>query len=123
MFKINQDGSIFLTRGDAASIIVNATDSEGGPYTFTKGDVVRFMVFERNACNCVVLSKSVEVAEEMSEVMISLDGTDTKIGENVNKPKDYWYEVELNPDTYPQTIIGYDENGPKIFRVYPEGVQ
>lgn len=34
---------------------------------------------------------------------------------------DYWYEVELNPETEAQTIIGYDEDGPKIFRLYPEG--
>lgn len=40
----------------------------------------------------------------------------------VNKPTDFWYEVELNPDTAPQTIIGYDkETGAKIFRLYPEG--
>jgi hypothetical protein len=52
-----------------------------------------------------------------------LSKEDTKIGKKVNKPVDYWYEVELNPDTYPQTIVGYDEDGAKIFKLYPEGVK
>lgn len=123
MFKINQDASIFLTRGDIANIVVNVNDSGGEPYRFAKGDIVRFMVFEKNACNCVVLCKSVEVTEETTSVEIYLTGSETRIGEAINKPKDYWYEVELNPDTQPQTIIGYDEDGAKIFRLFPEGVQ
>lgn len=122
MFKINQDGSIHLTRGDVANIVVNVKNHDGEPYIFHKGDVVRFMAFERGACNCVVISKSVSVEEETSVVTIPLSGTETKIGEVIHKPKDYWYEVELNPETQPQTIIGYDENGAKLFRLYPEGV-
>lgn len=48
-------------------------------------------------------------------------GDETKIGEYISKPKEYWYEIELNPETYPQTIIGYDEDGPKVLILYPEG--
>ena len=54
-------------------------------------------------------------------VTISLSSTDTRIGEIINKPVDYWYEIELNPDTTPQTIIGYDADGPKILKLFPEG--
>ena len=54
-------------------------------------------------------------------VEIYLTEEDTKIGEVISKPKDYWYEVELNPDEEPQTIIGYDEDGAKIFKLFPEG--
>lgn len=122
MFKINQDGSIFLTRGDIANIVVSASDSEDEPYIFKKGDVVRLRVFEKSACNCVVISKSVEVTEEKTDVLIPLSSNETKVGKVINKPQDYWYEVELNPDTNPQTIIGYDEEGAKIFRLFPEGV-
>ena len=43
------------------------------------------------------------------------------IGEVINKPTNYWYEIELNPNTQPQTIIGYDEDGEKLFVLYPEG--
>jgi hypothetical protein len=78
-------------------------------------------VFEKKACNCVVLSKDFQAEAESQTVAITLTGQDTKIGEEISKPKDYWYEVELNPDTKPQTIVGYDEDGAKVFRLYPEG--
>jgi hypothetical protein len=68
-----------------------------------------------------VLEKDVTVEEETSVVSITLERTDTKLGGIINKPVDYWYEVELNPDTTPQTIVGYDSDGPKIFRLFPEG--
>jgi hypothetical protein len=55
------------------------------------------------------------------EVEIFLGEEDTKIGEVISKPKDYWYEVELNPFDHPQTIIGYDEDGAKVFKLFPEG--
>ena len=57
----------------------------------------------------------------MPQVEIFLHGAETKFGEVINKPVDYWYEVELNPETKPQTIIGYDEDGAKVFKLFPEG--
>ena len=122
MFRINEDGSIHLTRGDVANIVFDMTDSEGQPYVFAAGDVVRLMIFEKRSCDRVVLSKSVEAVEGATSVTISLSTEETRIGDVLNKPKNYWYEIELNPDTRPQTIIGYDENGPKIFTLFPEGV-
>lgn len=123
MFLINEDGSIFLTRGDIAVIDVRASKSDESEFIFKYGDVIRLKIFEKKRCDSVVLSKYVVVEDdETSVVTISLDKDDTKIGEVINKPKDYWYEIELNPETQPQTIIGYDSNGPKIFRLFPEGV-
>ena len=52
---------------------------------------------------------------------VMLTSKETKFGELIHKPKDYWYEVELNPMTTPQTVIGYDEDGAKVFRLFPEG--
>ena len=124
MFLINEDSSIHLTRGDIAVIDVRATNSDGGEHIFNHGDVVRLKIFEKKQCDSVVLSKKVIVEDdETSVVTIHLNKEDTKIGEVIHKPKDYWYEIELNPDTYPQTIVGYDSNGPKIFRLFPEGVK
>lgn len=120
MFAIKRDNSIHLTRGDIAVIQVSALD-DGDTYTFKPGDVVRFKVFEKNKCENVVLTKVVDVPAEVSTVDISLTSEDTKIGNIINKPVDYWYEIELNPDAMPQTLIGYDEKGEKIFRLYPEG--
>ena len=120
MFKVNDDLSIYLTRGDAVSITLNAQD-DGANYTFRAGDLVRFKVFEKKACHCVELQKDIRVESDTEAVVIALTGDETKIGNEISKPVDYWYEVELNPETQPQTIIGYDEDGAKVFRLYPEG--
>lgn len=121
MFSINSDYSIYLTRGDIASIEIGAKKSETEDYIFQTGDVVRFRVFEKKRCDNVVLQKDIKVEEETDSVVINLGRSDTKLGELIHKPKEYWYEVELNPDTTPQTIIGYDADGPKILMLFPEG--
>ena len=66
------------------------------------------------------MQKDFPVTEVTEKVFIYLDEEDTKIGEIISKHKDYWYEIVLNPDTVPQTIIGYDEDGAKVFRLFPE---
>jgi hypothetical protein len=121
MFVINADKSIYLTRGDIASIVVSASKANGEDYIFQIGDTVRFRVMEKKNCDDVILCKDVVIDSESLTVDIRLTGDETKIGETISKPDDYWYEVELNPDTDPQTIIGYDSDGPKIFRLFPEG--
>ena len=122
MFRINEDLSMYVTRGDVATFSVQAVNN-GEAYTFREGDVVRFKVFGKKDCSDVVLKKDTTVTEATATVEIALDGEDTKIGEVISKPTDYWYEVELNPDTYPQTIIGYDDDGAKLFRLFPEGAE
>lgn len=121
MFVIREDKTICLTRGDIANIVVSANLQDGKAYTFEAGDIVRFRVYKKRDCSSVVIQKETEVEAKTEAVTISLTKADTKIGEIINKPVDYWYEVEVNPDTEPQTIIGYDEDGEKIFRLYPEG--
>lgn len=122
MFKIDSTSKqISLTRGDVASIEVKANNEDGSAYEFKAGDVVRIKVFERKDCGCVVLQKDVLVEEANTSAMINLTSEDTKIGEIINKPTKYWYEIELNPDTYCQTIVCYDEDGEKVFMLYPEG--
>lgn len=120
MFVINEDKTMYCTRGDAAVFSVGANVG-GTAYTFRGDDVVRFKVFAKKDCSDVVLQKDVTATEGASEVEIALDGEDTTIGEVISKPADYWYEIELNPETHPQTIIGYDEDGAKVFRLFPEG--
>jgi hypothetical protein len=121
MFVIDKDTKqINLTRGDVAAILLDSIIDDK-PYTFKVGDVVRFKVFRAKDCNCVEMQKDTIVDKESSTVNISLSGEDTKIGELINKPTKFWYEIELNPDTNPQTIVGYDLEGEKIFMLYPEG--
>lgn len=121
MFKIDNDKTIHLTRGNIASIDVTANNDDGTNYIFQAGDVVRLNVFKNKDCGCIELQKDVTVEAETETVEVNLTGEDTRIGELINKPSKYWYEIELNPDTNPQTIIGYDIDGAKLFILYPEG--
>ena len=120
MLILNDDLSIYCTRGDCGEISINARIN-GEPSFFSAGDVLRLKVFEKKGCDTVVMQRDFTIEEEADSLVISLNAADTKIGKVISKPVDYWYEVELNPDTNPQTIIGYDEDGPKVFKLFPEG--
>lgn len=120
MYQVNDDMSIYVTRGDIVNLVVTAED-DGEDHVFQSGDVVRIKVFTKKDCETVVMQKDFPVTTATEAVELFLDENDTKIGEVISKPRDYWYEVELNPDTNPQTIIGYDEDGAKVFKLFPEG--
>lgn len=122
MFAIDQaTNSISVTRGDVACFFVTAKDEEGNPYTFQPGDVVRLNIHVAKDCANVVLLKDFRIGAAADKVEIFLSGTETKIGDIINKPKSYWYDVSLNPDSMPQTLIGYDKKGAKLITIYPEG--
>ena len=120
MFTLNEDLSIYATRGDIVFFTVSAEDN-GKPYKFQAGDVVRIKVFGKKNTEDVVLQKDFPVIDITEKVEIFLTKEDMKIGDVISKPKDYWYEVVLNDDTVPQTIIGYDDDGAKVFKLFPEG--
>lgn len=120
MYKVNDDMSIYVTRGDAGGFTVEATIGEG-IYTFRAGDKLRFKVFGKKDCENVVLQRDFDIVADTTSVQVYLTGADTKIGEVISKPVDYWYEIELNPTGNPQTIVGYDADGAKVFRLFPEG--
>lgn len=115
MFEINADKTISVTRGDSGSFVAPIN------YALQKGDVLRLKVFRKKACDDVVLQKDFAIGEATETVSLELTENDTRIGEIISKPVDYWYEIELNPDNNPQTLVGYDDDGAKIFRLYPEG--
>lgn len=126
MFRRNKETKqLEITRGDIGTIRTTAK-IDGTDYTFKVGDVVRLSVFKRKDCHCVELIKDVIVDKEGQYVDICLTSNDTKIGDIISRDVDYWYEIVLNPDTAPQTIIGYEihpETGkpwPKIFKLLPE---
>lgn len=120
MFRVNEDNSIYVTRGDIVLMDVTASFN-GKPYTFVSGDLVRIKVFKKKNCAEVALVKDFPITGATQMTQIYLSEEDTKIGDVISKPVDYWYEVELNPHSEPQTIIGYDEDGAKIFKLFPEG--
>lgn len=120
MFVVNKDASIYVTRGDSCIITVTAKEGEED-YTFKAGDILRIKVFEKKACHCVVIQKDFLIVEDTLVMDLGLTEEETRIGPVISKPVDYWYEIELNPGNSPQTIIGYDDDGPKIFKLFPEG--
>jgi len=123
MFKVKEDLSIHITRGDIGILEITAKNEDESDYIFKIDDVIRLGIFEKKKFNLIKKQKDITVQEETTTVQIYLNKEDTTIGDIINTPVDYWYEVQLNPETNPQTIIGYDENGAKIFRLYPEGVE
>lgn len=124
MFKIDSNTKqINITRGDIGTLNISAKNEDGTDYTFETGDVLRLGVFVAKDYSKIVLEKDVEVIENTTNVELSLQSEDTTIGDIINKPVSYWYEIQLNPDTEPQTIIGHDEKGAKIFMLYPEGAK
>ena len=120
MFTLNDDLSIYATRGDTVFFTVMAEEN-GIPYYFEAGDVLRMKTFQKKNATNLVLEKCFPVTAKTDRFTILLTEEDTKFGDVISKPTDYWYEIELNPFTNPQTIIGYDEDGAKVFRLFPEG--
>lgn len=120
MFQIDDDMTIYITRGDTAYFSVMA-ENDGVKYKFQPGDVVRMKVTVKKDCTNVAFQKDFAVTKESERVDILLTEKETKIGDVISKPVDYWYEIELNPYTNPQTIVGYDDDGAKILKLFPEG--
>lgn len=119
MFVVHNDMTIYATRGDVVYFPVEKKVGDS-KYLFQPGDIVRIRVCEKKNYSKVFLLKDFEVEEAATSVNIFLDKWAMKFGPIINKPTDYWYEVELNPDTYPDTIIGHNENGPAVFKLFPE---
>ena len=120
MLKTNNDTkAISVNRGDQGqSFDFSIPIDDGSFYTFQVGDVIMFGVYNRNKLNeDAVLLKEYTIDEAKTKVTLNFDKDDFVIGDLINKPVTYWYEIQLNGNT----IIGYDEDGAKEFILYPEG--
>lgn len=120
MFKIdnNDKTTIKCTRGDKGSITIRKKTKEGTIEQFYKDDVVIFSIKNNFGENAPILRKKIVVTENCDSVTFSFDKNDTSIGELISKPTKYQYDVAINED---MTILGYDEEGAKIFMLFPEG--
>ena len=111
--------TIKINRGDILNLTLSLKLDDGTTYTFQPNDTVVFSLYSKGALDKdAILLKEVTVQETAQSVEITLTSEETKIGNLINKPVDYWYEVELNNQ---YTVIGYDDDGAKIFKLYPEG--
>ena len=75
-------------------------------------------LFSEKSGIVVELLKEVDATPNATSLTIECTNEDTKIGDLINKPMEYWYELELNNE---YTILGYDESGAKQLILYPEG--
>lgn len=114
------EGTIIkLNRGDTLNINLTIKKEDGTDYTFEEGDKITFSLYNKGKLNeKAVLLKEVQATTGTTSVNIYCSSEETKIGELVNKPIDYWYEIELNNE---YTILGYDDEGAKLLKLFPEG--
>lgn len=114
-----ENKQISMTRGDTATLKFKVKTAEGY-YTFGNNDVVEFKVYPKKEYESEpLIYKSIVIEEDTDTAIIDLSSDDTRIGDIINKEKEYWYEVQLNHNI---TLIGYsDSEGPAIFMLLPEG--
>lgn len=111
--------TIKCNRGDKGGIVFQKRNKVTGELEkFNIGDKVIFSVKNNFAEKDAVIRKTVEVTEETDSVIFRLSKKDTTIGELIAEPVTYQYDIAQNEDV---TLLGYDDDGPKYFIVYPEG--
>lgn len=120
MFKINvEEKELKITRGDKG-IIELQIPIDDGYYEFVVGDKIVFAVYEKEGLDkapLLYLEQEVVVPGTTFDISLTKENT-RQISPIINKEKEFWYEIELNGD---QTVVGYDDDGPKILILWPEG--
>lgn len=112
---IVENKTFHVTRGDRGSFTLSFKN-----YTFQTGDEIEFRVYEEDGMDAEPVLEKTTIAETSSDtLLIELLGTDTELGLPSNERQTYWYEIKLNGD---QTPFCFDQNGPKLFYLYPGGV-
>ena len=111
--------TIKLNRGDVLSLTLSVSYTDGTSYSFTANDTVVFSVYNKNQMSGnAVFMKTINVTTPGQTLPVNLTSNDTKFGNLIDKPVEYWYEFELNNQ---YTVLGYDDSGPKKLILYPEG--
>ena len=120
MFKIINKNQILINRGDIGIIDLTIPISKEENYEFEQGDVITFAVYNTNSYqkDPIIYKEVIVENDGQTVVTIELEPEDTKVGPVINMPVQYWYEIQLNKE---QTILGFDDKGPKMFILFPEG--
>lgn len=115
---------IYCTRGDSTETLGNHLEFsfnniDDTPFNFLPGQTVIFKVYNPKNANEVFIQKEIHIDEICTSIYIPLTEADTTIGDYINKPVTYAYEISINGNA---TIIGYDPlDGAKPFVLLPEG--
>lgn len=87
--------------------------------SFEQGDKITMNVYEEERMeDQPVMSVEAHPIPGTSYANIIMTEQDTKIGDYINEKTKFWYEIVINDV---DTIIGFDDNGPALFILYPEG--
>ena len=118
MLKI-KNKTIHLNRGDSASIQIACNNS-----SFDIGQKLCLYIMEAGNCENILVQVETDILEESNTATLSITSEDTK---SLSEPfsygaKEFWYELELQNGAERTTLIGFDENGPKLFILYPEAI-
>ena len=118
MLKI-KNKTIHLNRGDSANIQIACNNS-----TFEDGQELKMYVMEAGNCENILLDTSALLTADSNTATISITSEQTKA---LSEPfsggsKEFWYELELQAGEERTTLVGYDEDGPKLFILYPEAI-
>lgn len=121
MFVVNEDNSIYANRGDMVCFGVEAMDDDT-TVKFQPGDILRVTIYGKKEATNILLQRDFPVSEICETVSVYLSSEDMTFGEVISKPRDYWYDIKRNPDTEQQTLVGYFEDGPLLFKLFPESM-
>lgn len=108
---------IEITRGDNASIVFSATDSDGETWHPTEGDILTFAVSKKLGADPVFsISNSYNGSDEDAFWTIEITPKDTaEMGF-----KDYVWDVQVKTSSGVTTIIGKTDTLSPAFRVWGE---
>lgn len=109
--------TIYINRGNKLLFNYQIMNGEE-PYEFVSGDKIRFSIYNKSGLNQdALIQKEFEPEVGTDNIDIEINSEEMKIGEMLNKEKEYWYEITLNEET----TLGYDDDGAKKLILYPEG--
>lgn len=134
MIAIDSDNTtLHITRGDATGTkfnrlafqfpILNLDTNQEENYEFQLDDKITFVVINKKSYTKEEILKKEFTIKELGYTAptttpeLILTAEDTKVFEQLDKPKVYWYDLVLNDTT---TMLGYDDEGAKEIIIYPE---
>jgi len=124
MLNINTETMMIeLTRGDTASIVFSAVDSEGTTWTPTAGDKLTFSVAKKWGGTPMMVIENEYDGESLEDFWTIVIPTDKWLDDNGAdkfKFQDYVYDVQITTSTGTETIIGKTDEITPTFRVWGE---
>lgn len=113
MFKYTNK-TFHVSRGDSGTINLAYENSR-----FPDGATVEFKIYEKDGLDSQPLTyKTVTAPTGGSDSLaLTLLSADTDIGTPENERVEYWYEIKVGGNV----VCGFDEQGAKIFYLYPAG--